>query len=120
MGFHIDPDFLASSDQHTICILRVALRAAGGFFILVLVFMYLQMNENKRNSLGATTMKFNRSKAKWRWLACIRFLSRIARRQGSLLPMKVILANFKVLVVKTGNTTQSQSEGAKCLLKFWL
>ena len=63
MGFHIGPDFLVSSDQH-ICILRVALRAAEGFFILVLIFMYLQMKENKRNSWGATTMKFNRSLSK--------------------------------------------------------
>jgi len=52
------------------------------------------MTENKRNSWGATTMKFNRSEAKWRILAWIKFLSRIARRQGSLLPMKVILVNF--------------------------
>ena len=33
--------------------------------------------------------------------------------------MKVILVNFKVLEVKTGNTTPSQSKGAKCLLKLW-
>ena len=67
MGFHIGPDLLVSSDQHNIiCVLRVALRAAEGFFILVLIFMYLQMKENKRNSWGATTMKFNQSEAKWR------------------------------------------------------
>ena len=36
MGLHIGPDFLVSSDQH-ICVLRVALRAAEGFFILVLI-----------------------------------------------------------------------------------
>ena len=63
MGFHIVPDFLVSSDQH-ICVFRVALRAAEGFFILVLIFMYLQKKENKRKSWGATTMKFNRSEAK--------------------------------------------------------
>ena len=33
--------------------------------------------------------------------------------------MKVILVNFKVLEVKTGNTTPSQSEGATYLLKLW-
>ena len=42
MGFHIGPDFHVSSDQH-IRGFRVALRAAEGFFILVLIFMYLQI-----------------------------------------------------------------------------
>ena len=65
MRFHIGLDILVSSDQD-ICILRVALRAAEVFFILVLIFMYLPMKENKRNSWGATTMKFNQSQAKWR------------------------------------------------------
>ena len=65
MGFHIGSDILVSSDQH-ICTLRVVLRAAEVFFILVLIFMYLKMKENKRNSWGATTMKFNWSEAKWR------------------------------------------------------
>jgi len=63
MVFHFGLDFHVPSDQH-ICILRVALRVAEGFFILVLIFMYLQ--KNKRNSWGATPMKFNWSEAKWR------------------------------------------------------
>ena len=43
MGFHIGPDFHVSSDQH-IRGLRVALRAAEGFFNLVMIFMYLQIS----------------------------------------------------------------------------
>ena len=43
MGFHIGPDFHLSSDQH-IRGFRVALRAAEGFFILALIFMYLQIS----------------------------------------------------------------------------
>ena len=80
MGFHIGPDFHVSSDQH-ICVLRVALRAAEGFFILVLIFMYPQIKKQEKQ-LGC----YNN--------AWIKFLSRIAKRQGSLLPMKVILVNF--------------------------
>ena len=43
MGFHFGPDFHASSDPQ-IHGFTVVLRAAQWFFILVLIFMYLQIN----------------------------------------------------------------------------
>ena len=43
IGFHFGPDFNVSSDQQ-ISEFRVALRVAEGFFILVLIFMYLQIS----------------------------------------------------------------------------
>ena len=43
MGFHIGPDFHVSLDQQ-IRKLRVALRAAEGFFMLVMIFIYPQIS----------------------------------------------------------------------------
>ena len=43
MGFHFGPDFLASSDPQIRGFI-VALRAAEWFFILVLIFKYLQIS----------------------------------------------------------------------------
>ena len=43
MGFHIGPDCHVSSDQQ-IRGFRVALRAAEGFFMLVLIFIYPQIS----------------------------------------------------------------------------
>ena len=51
MGFHFGPDFHASSDPQ-IRGFTVVLRAAQWFFILVLIFMYLQISRI-RQFLGA-------------------------------------------------------------------
>ena len=59
MGFHFGPDFHASSDPQIRGFI-VVLRAAEWFFILVLIFMYLQISRIRefRGTLNAAKRCF--------------------------------------------------------------